>query len=116
MLRLILAALLVLTGSLAVSAQSSPNEPDTSCETTLHWLQTVRKEQIAAIASGSTISITRICEGDPLEDSGNTVGLAKSLDAVPAIHDALKRQGFRADQVVGIAITGGFVELWVYAG
>jgi hypothetical protein len=111
-----LAALaLSLSAAPAPAATAKVAEEPTMCANVLNFLpRIVRREQVAAIQPGTRVVLHAICPGEDLFDLGNAAGLSRTIAANPALADALARHGFRADDVIAIAIRGGAVDLYVH--
>jgi hypothetical protein len=85
------------------------------CANVLNFLpRIVRKEQVTAVRPGARVVLHSICRGEDLFDFGNAAGLGRTIAANPTLARALARQGWRADDVVGIAIRDGAVDLYVH--
>ena len=94
----------------AVDQRRSPpqHRQDTNqgdCAAQLNFLpRIVPKEQIAAIPADANVLVHSICVGESMSDFGNVGALDKTIAANPALEGALRSQGLRADDVVGIDI------------
>jgi hypothetical protein len=86
-----------------------------TCANVLNLLpRIVRKSEVAAIPNDANIVLHSICTGVELSDFGNAAGLRRSIAANHALSRALARRGYRADDVVALAIYGDTVQVYVH--
>jgi hypothetical protein len=120
MLRTLVAIALLVAGTSAPLAQpQSPLTPEQiyqrSCGNILNLLpRIVRKDAVAAIPADARVNLHRVCAGVQLNDFGNAAGLGHAIAANAALRAALAHWNYRADDVVGIAIEGNSVQLYVH--
>jgi len=110
-------ALIAAAPALPASAQLfNPSDAyKRSCANVLNLLpRIVRKSEVAAIPDGAHIVLHNICSGVEMTDFGNAAGLRKTIAANHALSQALGARGYRADDVVALAIDGGSVQAYVH--
>lgn len=86
-----------------------------SCANVLNFIpRIVRREAVAAVQPGTRVVLHQICQGVQLNDFGNAGGLGRTIAANPTLASALARNGWRPDDVVGVNIRSGAVDLYVH--
>ncbi len=116
MIRTLTIAALVAAGLSATPVLAANNSPDALVNACRSSLQTtiVRKQAVQAIGKDARVSVIPFCMGVQFMDFGNAAGLGKTIAANPVLARALKRAGWRADDVTSIAINGNYVRLYVH--
>jgi hypothetical protein len=119
MLKALAAALTVLMLAASFTPASAAPMTDLQylkglCAGAVDNLPVVRKQTVAAIGAGTSVSVRSICRGINLSTVGNAGGLGKTIDANPTLRAALATRGWRGDDVVGIRISSGNVVLYVH--
>ena len=85
------------------------------CANVLAFLpRIVRKAEVAAVKPGTQVVLHSLCRGVDLFDLGNAAGLGRTIAANPTLARALARRGWVPDDVIGINIRGGVVDLYVH--
>ena len=111
-----LAALLVT--ALPVAPAFAINSPDylvAQCQSALDGMNhIVRKQAVQAIKPGAHVSVIPFCIGIGPIDFGNAAGLTKVIGDNPVLAKALRRAGWRSDDVTSIRIDGNSVRLYVH--
>ena len=96
-------------------AVNSPDYLVARCQSALDGMrQIVRKEAVRAIGPDARVSVVPFCIGIGPIDFGNAAGLTKVIGDNPVLARALKRTGWRSDDVTSIRINGNSVRLYVH--
>jgi hypothetical protein len=105
----------VITGPAAAQVLTHvPNNPKPSkstytCDNQLGHLRRVYEEQLAQIEEPGRVTVTPVCLGEDygvMRSDGNAGALRSEIADNDAIMSALLDKNFRADDVVGIRMTG----------
>jgi len=116
---LLVLSILAVTAAPAIAQSNSGPSPEQiyqrMCGNVLNLLpQIVPKRAVAAVPDDAHVVLHRICTGVDLNSFGNAAGLGKTIAANRALSRALANSGYNVDQVVGIAINGNTVQLYVH--
>ena len=96
-------------------AINSPDYLVAQCQSALDGMNhIVRKQAVQAIKSGARVSVVPFCIGIGPIDFGNAAGLTKVIGDNPVLAAALRRSGWRSDDVTSIRINGNSVTLYVH--
>lgn len=111
----VLALSVALASLPAMAASSAVSRYEEMCPDVLEFLpRIVRKEAVSAVGPNAHVSLHTVYRGVQMTTFGNAGGLGRTIARNPTLAAALKRAGWRADDVVGIQITGDRVDLYVH--
>src|SRR3569833_1159619 len=113
-----IALVVLIAATLPAAPAFAINSPDylvAQCQSSLDSMRRiVRKEAVQAIRPGTKVHVVPFCIGIGPIDFGNAAGLTKVIGDNPVLAKALRRAGWRSDDVTSIRIDGNSVRLYVH--